>query len=61
MATIKIDDKEYNTDDLSDNAKEQIASLQFTQGELKKLEAQIAVYRTAASAYARAFKSEVDN
>ena len=29
MAKIKIDDVEYDTDDMSDNAKAQVASLQF--------------------------------
>ena len=61
MATIKIDDQEYDTDDLSDKAKEQIVSLQFVQGELKKLEGQMAVYRTAQSAYTTALKNEIDN
>jgi len=61
MATIKIDDQEYNTDDLSDKAKEQIVSLQFVQGEMKRLEAQMAVYRTAAAAYSSALKNEVSD
>ncbi len=61
MPTIKIDDQEYNTDDLSDKAKEQIVSLQFVQAELKRLEAQTAVFRTAASAYTSALKNEVND
>tara|TARA_Y100001968_G_scaffold331041_1_gene384540 strand:- start:4406 stop:4591 length:186 start_codon:yes stop_codon:yes gene_type:complete len=59
MPTIKINDQEYNTDDLSDKAKEQIVSLQFVQAELKKLEAQMAVLRTAQSAYSTALQNEV--
>ncbi|WP_269603687.1 DUF6447 family protein [Prochlorococcus marinus] len=60
MPTITIDDKEYNLDDLSNQAKEQLASIQFVQGEIKKLEGQIAVYKTAYAAYTSALKSEIE-
>ena len=59
MANINIDGKEYDVDQLSDKSKEQIASLQFVQNEMKKLTAQIAVYKTAAAAYTAALKNEV--
>tara|TARA_B100000579_G_C22380150_1_gene642396 strand:- start:279 stop:461 length:183 start_codon:yes stop_codon:yes gene_type:complete len=59
MANIKIDDKEYNIDDLSPTAKEQLASIQFAQAEIKKLEGQIAVYKTANAAYTAALKEEL--
>jgi len=61
MATITIDGKEYDLDDLNNNAKEQVASLTFAQNEIKRLEAQIAITRTAAAAYSNALKSELDN
>jgi hypothetical protein len=57
MATIKIDDKDYNTDQLSDDAKNQLASLQFVDGELQRLQAQAAVLQTARTAYANALKA----
>ena len=60
MATITIDDKEYNLDDLSNQAKEQLASIQFVQGEMKKLEGQMAVYKTALAAYTSALKAELE-
>jgi len=60
MATITIDGKEYNLDDLSNQAKEQLASIQFVQGEIKKIEGQIAVYKTAEAAYTSALKSEIE-
>ena len=60
MATITIDDKEYNLDDLSNQAKEQLASIQFVQGEMKKLEGQMAVYKTAQAAYTSALKAELE-
>lgn len=56
MATIKIDDKEYELDFLSAEAKEQLGSLQFVDGELQRLNAQMAVLQTARIAYARALQ-----
>jgi hypothetical protein len=59
MATITIDGAEYDTDNLSESAKAQVVSLQFVQQELARLEAQIAVYRTAEAGYAKALKEEL--
>ena len=61
MAKITIDGKEYDLDDLSDNAKEQLASLQFVQNEIKRLEALMAISKTASVAYSSALKNELDN
>ena len=60
MASVTIDGKEYDVDSLSDEAKKQLGSLQFVQGEINKLNAQIAVCRTAAVAYTAALKKEID-
>ncbi len=60
MATVKIDGKDYNLDDLSDQAKNQLGSLQFVQGEIKRLEAQIAVFKTAAVGYTNELKKEIE-
>jgi hypothetical protein len=54
MPNIKIDDKDYDLDTLSDHAKAQLASLQFVDSELGRLQAQIAVLQTARAAYAKA-------
>ena len=54
MQTIKIDDREYNLDDLSQEAKDQLVSLNFVDSELSRLGAEIAVYQTARNAYASA-------
>jgi len=54
MATVTIDGREYDGDKLSDQAKAQITSLHFVDGELQRLQAQSAVLQTARSAYARA-------
>ena len=39
MATIKIDNIDYDTDKLSDEAKGQLASIQFCDQELQRLQA----------------------
>ena len=61
MATVKIDNKDYDVDDLSADAKQQLMSLQFVQGEIQRLEAQLAVYKTASMAYSTALKGFLDN
>ncbi len=54
MTIIKIDDKDYDIETLSDEAKSQIQSIQFVDQELAKLNAQAAVMKTARIAYAKA-------
>jgi hypothetical protein len=54
MTTIKIDNKDYELDSLSQEAKSQLSALQFCDQELSKLQAQAAVYQTARIAYAKA-------
>lgn len=60
MPKITIDDIEYNTEDLSDNGKAQVASLQFLEAQMNKIRSEIAVYQTARIAYIAALKSELD-
>ena len=54
MPTIKIDNRDYDTDTLSTEAKAQLQSLQFCDAELARLQAQAAVLQTARMAYAKA-------
>ena len=54
MPTIKIDDKEYELDQLPDEAKAQLLSLQFVDSELQRLNAKAAVLQTARASYAKA-------
>jgi hypothetical protein len=54
MPIIKIDNKDYDLDTLSDEAKSQLASLQFVDAELQRLNAQSAVFQTARIAYSKA-------
>ena len=56
MTTIKIDNVDYDTDKLSEEAKAQLMSLQFCDQELQRLQAQAAAYQTARMAYANALK-----
>ena len=59
METIKIDDKEYSLENLSEDAKKQLVSLQFVQNEIKRLEAQLAAFKTAEIAYSNALDNEI--
>ena len=61
MPNITIDGTDYDSDSLSDKAKEQILSMQFVNAEIKRLESKLAVFRTAAAAYSLALKNEVEN
>ncbi len=54
MPNINIDGKDYDLDQLSAEAKSQLASLQFVDNELQRLNAQSAVLQTARMAYSKA-------
>ena len=54
MATLKIDNKEYDLDTLSEECKVQLASIQFVEQELARLQAQAAALQTAKAAYMQA-------
>lgn len=56
MTTVRIDNQDYELETLSDEAKNQLVSLQFVDAELQRLNAQIAVFQTARLAYANALK-----
>ena len=60
MPKITVDGIEYNSEDLSDNGKAQLASLQFLETQLAKLQGEIAVYQTAKIAYVNALKEELN-
>jgi len=60
MPKITIDDIEYNTEDLTDNGKAQLASLQFLEAQMNKIQSEIAVYQTARIGYIAALKAELE-
>jgi hypothetical protein len=57
MPTIKIDNQEYELDNFSTEARAQLASLQYVDAELMRLQAQTAAYQTARMAYAKALQA----
>ena len=57
MPAIKIDNVDYDTETLSNDAKAQLASIQFCDQELQRLQAQAAAYQTARMAYAKALQA----
>tara|TARA_Y100001968_G_scaffold324957_1_gene365370 strand:+ start:1705 stop:1887 length:183 start_codon:yes stop_codon:yes gene_type:complete len=59
MAEININGKGYDIDSLSENAKKQIVSLQFVQNEIKRLNSQLAAYKTAEIAYSKAVEESI--
>ena len=61
MPKITIDEVEYNTEDLSENGKAQLASLQFLEVQMSKLKSEIAVYQTARNSYVTALKNELED
>ena len=56
MSTVKIDNKDYDLNKMSPEAKEQLASLQYTDQEINRLKAQLAMAQTARNAYAKALE-----
>ena len=56
---ISIDEVEYNLSDLSDNAKAQLANIQFVDAQLQQLNNELAVSDTARIGYTNALKTEL--
>ena len=60
MPKITVDGIDYNTEDLTDNGKAQLASLQFLEVQMAKLKSELAVYTTAKNSYIAALKEELE-
>lgn len=60
MAKITINEKEYETDDMSDDAKAQLQSLQYVDSELARVQMQAAALQTARNAYAQALQKALE-
>ncbi|MDP3301983.1 MAG: DUF6447 family protein [Sulfuricurvum sp.] len=54
MSTVTINDKEYKLEDLSEEAKAQLVSIQVVDQKLADLNTQVAIMQTARNAYAQA-------
>ena len=59
MPTLRIDNKEYDLDTLSDECKAQLASIQFVEQELVRLQAKAAALQTAKAAYLQSLKNSL--
>ena len=60
MATLTVNNKTYDIDKLSEEARAQVVSLQFVDAELARLNASIAVFQTAKSGYLNALKPHLE-
>jgi hypothetical protein len=56
---LTVDGVTYKLSELSDAAKEQVASMQFVDAQMVQLNAQLAVYQTARNAYQAALQQMV--
>jgi hypothetical protein len=54
MPEITIDGKKYDTDQLSEEARNQLISIQFVDRKLQEVQLEQAAYQTARNAYAKA-------
>lgn len=53
MAKVTIDDKEYETDNLSEDARNRLANITFCDRKLSDLRREVATIQTARNLYAR--------
>lgn len=60
MPKLTIDGIDYHSEDLTENGRAQLASLQFLEVQMQKLRNEIAVYQTAQATYLNALKAEIE-
>ena len=61
MPKIKIDDLEYNTEDLSEGGRKQRRSWQFLEKQMLYMKKEIEVYQSAKSVYLLRLKTDIEN
>ena len=54
MATVNINGLKFDLDTLSEDAKAQLGMMKVVDVEIRRLEAQLAIHRTARNAYSKA-------
>ena len=59
MATLTIDGREYDTEQLSDAAKAQVTNIQVVEQKMSQLQQELAIMQTARNAYANALQAEL--
>ena len=60
MAEIKIDGKSYDTEKLSQEARNQLTNLQFVDQEIARARGHLAVLQTARQTYAQGLKEQLE-
>lgn len=58
--TVVIEGREYVLSEMSQKAQTQVVNLRVVDEEIRKLEQQLAIFKTARAAYARALKQELE-
>jgi len=56
MPNIQIDGVDYDTESMSEDARQQLTNLQATDIEIQRLQVQLAIANTARNAYANALR-----
>jgi hypothetical protein len=56
MPEVTIDGKNYDTDQLSDEARNQLISIQYVDRKLQEVQLEQAAYQTARNAYTKALR-----
>lgn len=59
MAKVTIDGKEYESDKLADEARNNLLNIQFCEQRLNELKREMAMTQTARNAYAQALKGQL--
>lgn len=60
MAKVTVEGVEYETEKMTDNAKAQLASLQFLEAHIQQIQNEIAIYQTARQTYGKALKTTLE-
>jgi hypothetical protein len=60
MTIVNINGKEFEFEKMSDTAKAQVATIQFVDAEIARLNSQLAVFQTAKIAYGRALDEQLN-
>lgn len=61
MTTIKIDDKDYELESLTEAARQQLGALQVIDQEIRRLQLQISIANTARGVHAQLLKTALND
>lgn len=59
MPRIKIEDLDFNSEDLSDLGKAHLANLDFVEKQLRRIQGEVLAFQTARQTYLAALRAEV--